>query len=102
MSKSPVYSAIIATVLFGSTLGVLVAVGMFGVIRIGQSMIEALGMLPPRWGENNVTLMMEMAGALAVPVMVWFVVWFYRKAVKAERDLLDYRYTPPQPTSGKP
>jgi hypothetical protein len=99
--KSPVFSAVVATVLFGSTLGVLVAVGMFGVIRIGQSMIEALGMLPPRWGENNVTLMMEISGALAVPVVVWFVVWFYRKALKAERDLEGYRYTPPQQTSGK-
>lgn len=101
MLKSPVFSAVIATILFGSTLGVLVAVGMFGVIRIGQSMIEALGMLPPRWGENNVTLLMEVSGALAVPVVAWFVVWFYRKALKAERDLDGYRYTPPQPTTRK-
>ena len=87
MSKNPVVIALLTSVLFASTLGVLIAVAGFGVIRIFEEMAEALGILPIRWGENNVALLMELAGALSVPIVLWFSLWFYRKAVAAERLL---------------
>ncbi len=87
MSKNPTVIALLTTVLFASTLGVLIAVAGFGVIRLCEEMAEALGALPIRWGENNVALLMELAGALSVPIVLWFSFWFYRKAVAAERIL---------------
>ena len=87
MSKNPVVIALLTTILFASTLGVLIAVAGFGVIRIGEEALEALGILPVRWGENNVLILMELAGAASVPVVLWFSLWFYRKALAAERIL---------------
>ena len=87
MSKNPTVIALLTTVLFASTLGVLAAVAGFGIIRVFEEMAEALGILPIRWGENNVLLLMQMAGALSVPLVIWFSIWFYRKALIAERIL---------------
>ena len=83
----PLLIAAITTVLFAGTLGVLIAVTSFGVIRIGEEMVEAVGMLPLRWGENNAIRLMEIAGVVSIPVVAWFSVWFYRKALSAERIL---------------
>ncbi len=87
MSKNPVVIAILTTVLFAGTLGVLIAVAGFGIIRVGSQMAEALGMLPARWGENNVLLLLELAGLVSLPLAGWFSLWFYRKALHAERIL---------------
>jgi hypothetical protein len=87
LTKNPTVIALLTTVLFASTLGVLIAVAGFGVIRLFEEMAEALGILPIRWGENNVLVLMELAGALSVPIVLWFSFWFYRKAVAAERIL---------------
>jgi len=87
LSKNPVVIALLTTILFASTLGVLIAVAGFGVIRLFEEMMEALGILPVRWGENNVIILMQLAGAASVPVVLWFSIWFYKKAVAAERIL---------------
>lgn len=87
MSKNPVVIALLTTILFASTLGVLIAVASFGVIRLIEEMMEALGILPVRWGENNVAVLMQLAGAASVPVVLWFSLWFYKKALAAERIL---------------
>lgn len=87
MSKNPVVIALLTTVLFAGTLGVLIAVAGFGVIRVVEEMAEALGILPVRWGENNVLLLLQLAGLLSIPIVLWFSVWFYRKALAAERIL---------------
>ena len=68
----------------------LAAVTGFGVIRIGEDMLEAVGALPLRWGENNVATLAYIAGGLSVPVVASFSVWFYRKALNAERILTDH------------
>jgi len=87
VSKNPVVIAILTTVLFAGTLGVLIAVAGFGMIRVGEQMLEALGILPARWGENNVLLLLQLSGVLAVPMVLWFSLWFYRKALAAEKIL---------------
>lgn len=87
MNKNPVVIAVLTTVLFAGTLGVLIAVAGFGVIRLAEEMMEALGVLPVRWGENNVGLLMQLSGAASVPVVLWFSFWFYKKALAAERVL---------------
>ena len=87
MSKNPLVIALLTTVLFAGTLGVLIAVAGFGVIRVVEEMAEALGILPVRWGENNVLLLLQLAGLLSIPVVLWFSAWFYRKALAAERLL---------------
>jgi hypothetical protein len=87
LSKNPTVIALLTTVLFASTLGVLIAVAGFGFIRVFEEMMEALGILPSRWGENNVPILMELAGACSVPIVLWFSFWFFRKAVSAERIL---------------
>jgi hypothetical protein len=46
--NSPIVRAVTAAILFASTLGVLVAVGGFGVVRIVSQMGEGLGFLPNR------------------------------------------------------
>jgi hypothetical protein len=96
----PVITAGLATLLFTSTLGVLAAVASFGVVRLCTQILEALSYLPPRWGEGHLQLLMEIAMAMAVPVVLWFAVWFYQKALVAERNLAGYRYNPPnEPTT---
>ncbi len=87
MSKNPVFIAILTTVLFAGTLGVLIAVAGFGVIRIVEDIAEALGILPLRWGENNVNLLLAASGLVSLPVVAGFGAWFYRKALSAERIL---------------
>jgi hypothetical protein len=84
---SPTVVAATATIVFLFTLGLLLVVSGFGVIRIVQQMIEAMGGLPQRWGENNLTLMFEIAAVLSMPVVLWSSVWFYRKAYAAEQRL---------------
>lgn len=90
MRTNPYANAVITTVLFAGTLGVLIAVTGFGVIRICEEMMEALGVLPLRWGENNVGLLMAISGVAALPVVVWFSFWFYKKALNAERILTSH------------
>ena len=95
MRTNPVVIAAVTTVLFAGTLGVLIAVAGFGVLRIGEQMLEAVGVLPLRWGENNVTLLMEIAGVISLPAVIWFGAWFFRKAAASERGLDGYKYKPP-------
>jgi hypothetical protein len=92
---SPRLAAVISAVLFASILGVLVAVGSFGILRILEGMAEGIGLLPTRWGENNPELLMLSAGLVAIPVVLWFLVWFYKKALAAEIMLETYKYVAP-------
>ncbi len=94
MLKNPVLSSIAATILFAGTLGVLIAVAGFGFLRIGEQSLEALGYLPLRWGANNIGTLMELAIALSLPLVIWFVMWFYRRALAKERTLTGYKYNP--------
>ena len=87
MRNNPLLIAIITTILFAGTLGVLIAVTGFGIIRMGEDMMEALGMLPLRWGENHPAALMEIAGVASIPVVAAFSVWFFKKALSAERIL---------------
>jgi hypothetical protein len=87
LSKNPVVIAVLTTILFAGTLGVLMAVAGFGIIRLVEEMLEAVGVLPVRWGENNVGLLLQLAGVLSIPVVLWFSAWFYRKALAAEKIL---------------
>jgi hypothetical protein len=89
--------ALTATIVFVGTLGLLLVVGGFGVIRLLEEMCEAMGFLPPRWGENNLTLLLEAAGVLSAPVVIWFGFWFYRKALSVEKRMEGY--TVPKATS---
>lgn len=95
MNASRTFTVIVATILFACTIGVLAAVGMFGVVRMFEQMGEGLGFLSARWAENNFSLMVEISIAVAIPVALWFILWFYRKAVKAEAALAGYAYKPP-------
>jgi hypothetical protein len=101
MQLPPKLSAVISAILFASTLGVLIVVAAFGFIRLLEQMGEGLGLVPTRWGENNPDLLFEISTAIGLPVVIWFVVWFYKKAVAAETSLMGYRYTPPaEPKQG--
>jgi hypothetical protein len=95
MPKKPVLDAAVATVLFTGTLGVLIAVAAFGVIRLLDQMLEAVNFIPLNWGESHLDILMEISGGLSLPIMLWFSLWFYRHAVKAERKLTGYKYNPP-------
>ncbi|MBL8631005.1 MAG: hypothetical protein JNM81_15335 [Rhodospirillaceae bacterium] len=92
---SPRVAAVISAILFANTLGVLVAVASFGVLRVLESLAEGLGLFPSRWGENNPEILMMSALVVAVPVVLWFVFWFYKKAIAAEIMLSTYKYNPP-------
>jgi hypothetical protein len=96
MQLPPKLSAAISAILFASTLGVLIGVASFGFIRLIEQMGEGLGLVPGRWGENNPDLMLQISAIVAVPVVIWFVIWFYKKAMKAEATLQNYHYTPPE------
>ena len=87
MRQNPVFIAILTTILFAGTLGVLIAVAGFGVIRLVEDMAEALGILPLRWGENNVNTLLAASGLVSIPVVAGFGVWFFKKALNAERVL---------------
>ena len=101
MNSTRTFNAIAATILFACTLGVLVAIGTFGAVRMMEQMGEGLSLLPPRWAENNFSLMLEISVAAAIPVALWFVAWFYRKAIRAENSLDGYKYNPPKTGGGK-
>jgi len=90
----PVFVAIAATILFGGTMGVLMATAAFGVIRVGQQMLEAIGVIPLLWGERNLFMMMAMSGIGTLPILFWFIRWFFRQALNAERRLVGYKYIP--------
>jgi hypothetical protein len=96
MQVSPKVAAAVSSLLFASTLGVLIAVASFGIIRMFEQMGEGLSLVPARWGENNPGLLVQISVAIAFPVVIWFVIWFYNKAVLAEQALQNYRYTPPE------
>lgn len=95
MKNSATVSGIVATVLFAGTLGVLITVAAFGFLRIGEQALEALGYLPLRWGENNIDVLLELSLAVSLPLVIWFVIWFYKRARNAEQGLTGYKYTPP-------
>ncbi|PHX99186.1 MAG: hypothetical protein CK529_10385 [Rhodospirillaceae bacterium] len=97
MQLPPKSAAVIASVLFASTLGVLIVVASFGFMRLMEQMGEGLGITPPRWAENNPDTLLAISAISAIPVVIWFVIWFYKKAVTAENNLKDYRYSPPEP-----
>jgi hypothetical protein len=83
-------TAATATIVFVGTLGLLLVVGGFGVIRLAEEMFEALGVLPPRWGENNLLTLVTLAGVISAPIVVWFGIWFYRKALAGEKRMVEY------------
>ncbi len=70
--------------MFVGTLGLLLVVAGFGVIRIIDDVGEALGLIPVRWGENNPLILVEIAAAISTPIVIWFSVWFFRKAREVE------------------
>ncbi|MGE4062401.1 MAG: hypothetical protein AB7E79_03445 [Rhodospirillaceae bacterium] len=88
--------AIAATVLFSGTLGVLIAVTVFGLARVADQMLEAISLIPLHWGENHVAALFEIAAAASLPVVVWFSFWFFKKAKATEIMLSEYRYAPPE------
>lgn len=88
-------AAAVPTVLFAGTLGVLIAVTVFGIARISDQMLEAIDLIPLHWGENHVDILFDIAIAFSAPVVVWFSWWFFRKARDVEGRLTDYTYTPP-------
>ena len=94
MRSSPPLIAVTATIVFVGTLGLLLVVGGFGVIRVGEEALEALGMLSPRWGENNLKVLVGMAGLISAPVVIWFGVWFFRKALAGEQRMAAYVAAP--------
>ncbi len=84
-----------ATTLFAGTLGVLIAVTVFGLTRIGDQMLESISVLPMDWGEHHLDILIDIAIAASVPFVAWFCVWFFKKAVDAESRLAGYKYAPP-------
>lgn len=96
MQLPPKLAAAIAAVLFASTLGVLIVVAAFGFMRVMEQMGEGLGLVPSRWAENNPDILLGISTITAIPVVIWFLLWFYKKAVVAETNLKDYRYSPPE------
>ena len=77
--------------MFMGTLGVLISVAGFGVIRVVEELLEAVGVLPLRWGETNLTILLQLSVAVTIPIVLWFSVWFYRKALASERAMQHYR-----------
>ncbi len=95
IKDNPNVAGFVATVLFAGTLGVLTTVAAFGFLRIGQTALEALGHLPLRWGENNLDTLLKLSLAVSLPLVAWFVTWFFKRARRAEQNLVGYKYTPP-------
>jgi hypothetical protein len=85
---SPTLIAATATIVFIGTLGLLLVVAGFGVIRVVEDMGEGLGFVPSRWGEGNLLLMVEIAAAISLPIVIWSSVWFFRKSREAEIKML--------------
>lgn len=88
--------AAIATVLFAGTLGVLIAVTVFGIARVGDQMLEAVNLIPLHWGESHNGTLLDIALTASLPVVVWFSWWFFRERRAAEAKLAGYTYTPPE------
>lgn len=95
MLDHPKIAAAISAILFGTTMGALIAVAGFGIIRLIEQMGVGLGMVPARWGENNPDLLMLGALVVAAPLTLWFTIWIYKKALTAEIKLQGYVYVPP-------
>ncbi len=87
MRASPTLTATVATIVFIGTLGLLLVVAGFGIIRVIEEMFEALGFLPARWGENNLIILVQLAGLISAPIVAWFSVWFFRRSLAAEIKL---------------
>jgi len=85
---SPHLIAITAAIVFVGTLGLLLVVASFGAIRVGEQMLEAFGVLPPRWGENNLAVLVELSMLLSLPFVAWFGYWFYRRALATEKRMV--------------
>ena len=77
-NPSPTLIAAVATIVFIGTLGLLLVVAGFGVIRVIEEMAEALGFLPARWGENNLIILVQLAAAISAPIVAWSSVWFFK------------------------
>lgn len=99
MRPSPTLIASAATIIFIGTLGLLLIVAGFGVIRIIEDMGEALGFIPSRWGENNPMVLVQIAAVISAPVVVWFSVWFFKKSRDAEIRLVGVDTKPRKPTA---
>lgn len=94
-TASPTLISAVATTVFVGTLGLLLVVAGFGVIRVCEEMMEALGFLPARWGENNLLILVQLAAAISAPVVVWCSVWFFKKARAAEIKMQAYEAAKP-------
>lgn len=95
MDKTKV-RATAATTLFAGTLGVLIAVTVFGIARIVDQGLESISVLPLNWGESHIDVLMDIAVFASLPLVAWFTVWFFKKAKDAETKLAGYRYAPPE------
>ena len=96
MSAKTTTHAAVATILFAGTLGVLVAVTVFGFTRLGDQMLEAINVLPMNWGSNHLDILIDVAIAASLPFVIWFCAWFFKKAREAEARLAGYKYNPPE------
>jgi hypothetical protein len=94
-NPSPTLISAVATTVFVGTLGLLLVVAGFGVIRIIEEMAEALGFLPARWGENNLMVLVQLAAAMSAPIVAWSSVWFFKKARAAEIKMQAYEASKP-------
>ena len=94
-NPSPTLISSVATIVFVGTLGLLLVVAGFGVIRLIEEMAEALGFLPVRWGENNLLILVELAAAISAPIVLWFSVWFFKKARAAEIKMQTFEASKP-------
>lgn len=89
-------SAAVPTVLFAGTLGVLIAVTVFGVARVFDQALESINLVPIRWGENHIDILADIALVVSLPMVVAFSLWFFKKARKIEDGLEGYTYNPPE------
>ena len=96
MRSGSTIRAAAATTLFAGTLGVLIAVTVFGVTRLADQMLEAISVLPMDWGEHHLDILIDIAIAASLPFVIWFCAWFFKKARETETRLADYKYTPPE------
>ena len=94
-NPSPTLIAAVATIVFIGTLGLLLVVAGFGVIRVIEEMAEALGFLPARWGENNLIILVQLAAAISAPIVAWSSVWFFKKSRAAEIKMQAYGASKP-------
>jgi len=95
-SKKTVVNAAVPTVLFAGTLGVLIAVTVFGLARVTDQMLEAISVIPLHWGESHIDILADISLVASVPVVAWFSWWFFQKALVAEDKLETYRYIAPE------